>query len=261
MALDTNSNKYTFLFSIVLVVVVATLLAVAAESLKPLQKRNQSREKMQNILASVGIEVSADDAEVAFNKYISEELILDGEGKIKESSLSPFDIDVLKDYKSGLAKIYTAHKDDMDAMRKALHEFNNGAGANFPMYVCMQESGEKNYIIPLVGKGLWGPIWGYVALKEDMNTVAGVTFDHKTETPGLGAEINEGWFEINFNDKTIFEGQEFVSIKVMKGGAGKDNPHGVDAISGGTITSNGVGEMLERTLRIYQPYFRNNGNI
>jgi Na+-transporting NADH:ubiquinone oxidoreductase subunit C len=241
--------------------VVATVLAVAAESLKPLQKRNQSREKMQNILSSVGIEATAEEAEATFAKYITEEMILDAEGNVKNVDLSPFDIDVIKDYKSGLAKIYTAHKNDHESMVAELKSFNNGAGANYPLYVCTQESGEKNYIIPLVGKGLWGPIWGYIALEEDMNTVAGVTFDHKSETPGLGAEINESWFEGSFNDKTIFEGQDFVSIKVMKGGAGSSNPHGVDAISGGTITSNGVSEMIERTLRIYQPYFRANGNI
>lgn len=258
MALDTNSNKYTFIFSIVLVVVVASLLAFASESLKPLQKRNQSREKMQDILASVGIQVTADEAESAFNKYITEQLILNAEGNVKESvDLKAFDVDVLKDYKSGLAKIYSTHASkDWGVMTQHLIEFDKGRGANYPLFVCTMENGEKYYIVPLVGKGLWGPIWGYVAFKQDMNTVMGATFDHKSETPGLGAEIKEPFFENQFIGKTIFEDEDFISVDVVKGGAGSDNKHGVDAISGGTITSNGVAEMIERTLRIYVPYFK-----
>ena len=121
MAFDTNSNKYTFLFSIVLVVVVASILALAAESLKPLQKKNESREKMQNILASVGIEVSADNAEAQFGKYITDQIILDAKGMVKEgSSITAFNVDVLKEYKSGLSKVYTANKDDLDNMTKML---------------------------------------------------------------------------------------------------------------------------------------------
>ena len=128
MALDTNSNKYTFLFSIVLVIVVATLLAVTAESLKPLQKQNESREKMQNILSSVGIAVDADEAESKFAEFITDQVVLGADGQVKETEVKAFDIDVLKDYKSGLAKIYSAYPDDHDAMVKELNKFNNGNG-------------------------------------------------------------------------------------------------------------------------------------
>ena len=127
------------------------------------------------------------------------------------------------------------------------------------MFVCTKENGEKNFIIPMVGKGLWGPIWGYVALKQDMNTIAGATFDHKTETPGLGAEIKEEEFEKQFIGKSIFDDNEFVSVLVLKGGVKEGEEHSVDGISGGTITSNGVSEMIERTLRIYEPYFKKYG--
>ena len=261
MALDTNSNQYTFVFSIVLVIVVGALLAVTAESLKPLQKRNESREKMQNILSSVGISAKADEAEAKFSKYITDQIIINADGEVKNTEMKAFEVDVLKDYKSGLAKIYSAMSDDKKAMTDALNEFDKGNGANFPLFVCTKDDGEKNYIVPLVGKGLWGPIWGYIAFKKDMNTVAGATFDHKTETPGLGAEIKEDDFGNAFIGKSIFEGQNFVSIKVVKGGAKEGDMHGVDAISGGTITSNGVTEMIERTLSIYEPYFKNNGSI
>ncbi len=111
------------------------------------------------------------------------------------------------------------------------------------------------YIIPLRGKGLWGPIWGFISLEDDLNTVFGAVFDHKAETPGLGAEINRPMFQDPFAGKSIFNGEEFKSIKVIKGGAGEDNMHGVDGISGGTITSDGVTDMLLERLTMYLPYF------
>ena len=114
------------------------------------------------------------------------------------------------------------------------------------------------YIIPLRGTGLWGPIWGYISLDNDMNTVYGAVFDHKAETPGLGAEINRDFFEKPFNGKRIFDLEgDFVSIAVVKGGAKENDYHGVDGISGGTITSDGVTAMLKERLDKYLPYFEN----
>ena len=111
----------------------------------------------------------------------------------------------------------------------------------------------------MAGNGLWGPIWGFVAFEGDMNTIYGATFDHKTETPGLGAEINQPFFQGKFIGKTIFDGSEYVSVEVVKGGADVEGKsHMVDGISGGTITSKGVGEMMERTLNVYVPYFKGN---
>lgn len=227
--MDVNSNKYTIGFSIVMVVIVALLLAFASEGLKPMQNQNIEREKMQNILKSVGIEVTRDEAKDAFDKYITEQIVLNDKGEQIEGDA--FKVDVLKEYKSGGQK-------------------------NFPIFIYENE-GSKKYIIPLVGKGLWGPIWGYIALEEDKNTVAGATFDHKGETPGLGAEINQGWFQDPFVGKKVFdESGEYQSIKVVKGGATEGNKHAVDAISGGTITGNGVTEMLVRTLKTYEPYLK-----
>jgi len=227
--MDVNSNKYTIGFSIVMVVIVALLLAFASEGLKPMQNQNIEREKMQNILKSVGIEVTRDEAKDAYDKYITEEIVLNDKGEQIEGDA--FKVDILKEYKSGGQK-------------------------NFPIFIYESE-GSKKYIIPLVGKGLWGPIWGYIALESDKNTVAGASFDHKGETPGLGAEINQGWFQEPFVGKKIFdESGEYKSIRVIKGGAPEGDKHGVDAISGGTITSNGVTEMLVRTLKIYEPYFK-----
>lgn len=227
--MDVNSNKYTIGFSFVMVVIVALLLAVASEGLKPMQSQNIEREKMQNILKSVGIEVTRDEAKDAYDKYITEEIVLNDKGEQVEGDA--FKVDVLKEYKSGGQK-------------------------NFPIYIYENE-GSKKYIIPLVGKGLWGPIWGYIALESDKNTVAGASFDHKGETPGLGAEINQGSFQDTFVGKKVFdESGNYQSIKVIKGGAPESDKHGVDAISGGTITGNGVSEMLVRTLKTYEPYLK-----
>ena len=123
-----------------------------------------------------------------------------------------------------------------------------------PLFISNVE-GVTRYIIPLRGKGLWGPIWGFISLEEDLNSVFGAVFDHKSETPGLGAEINRASFEDPFSGKSIFEGEEFTSIKVIKGGAEEGDMHGVDGISGGTITSDGVSDMLDERLRRYLPYF------
>ena len=254
MAVDVNSNKYTFVFATVMVIVVATLLALASESLKPMQKENVANEKRQNILSSIGIEVDAADAKEAYEKYLVEALVVDANGEIKQTERNAFDIDVLKDYKAGLSNIYKANASDMEAMKAALLAFGKN-GVDYPLFV-LNKDGDNVYVVPMVGTGLWGPIWGYLTIAGDGTTVVGAVFDHKSETPGLGAEINQASFQKPFEGKTIFdENGEYTGIKVMKGGA-KGSEHGVDAISGGTITSNGVTEMIVRTLKIYEPYFR-----
>lgn len=236
MALDINSNKYTFAFSAVMVVVVAVLLALASEGLKPLQNANITREKMQNILSSVGVKATAEEAEKLYTDLIVESYVLDFEGNVKESpSKQAFDIDVLAQYKD---------KAKADADKE------------FPLFVC-EKDGKRSFIVPMVGTGLWGPIWGYMAIASDGVTVEGASFDHKSETPGLGAEINTAWFQAPFVGKKIFnEAGEFSPIRAVKGGAADDDLHGVDAISGGTITSNGLTKMIANTLQIYTDYFK-----
>lgn len=124
------------------------------------------------------------------------------------------------------------------------------------LFICSMDSGEKMYIVPVHGTGLWGPIWGYVALKEDMSTIYGTTYDHKSETPGLGAEINTPAFNKQFEGKQIFKNGEFVSVMVVKGGANPESTNEVDAISGGTITSKAVEAMLQSSISEYLTYFR-----
>lgn len=245
--MNTNSNSYTVIFSAVMVVIVATILAFTAEGLKPKQQENVRREKMQNILSSMGVETDRDGAAALFDVHVKERLVLNSQGKevsrksgeVKQGdNADAFNIDVQKEYKEWKAGSRKA--DDI----------------NYPLFIC-DKDGNTVYVVPLVGTGLWGPIWGYVALESDMETIAGTSFDHKTETPGLGAEIKEKFFQVQFEGKKIFdESGDFTSVTVVKGGANGD--HQVDAISGGTITSVGVDEMLARTLKVYEPYFKSN---
>ena len=134
---------------------------------------------------------------------------------------------------------------------------------NLPLFECTKK-GKNNidtllYIIPVLGKGLWGPIWGYIALEEDLNTIYGASFAHKAETPGLGSEIDQKWFQAPFVGKTIFDKSgKLVSIIIEKGGAKPGDNHAVDAISGGTITSKALEETIKDCLTNYETYFNQN---
>jgi Na+-transporting NADH:ubiquinone oxidoreductase subunit C len=231
--MDRNSNAYTFIFAIVMVVVVAAVLAFTATTLKPLQAENVRKEKMQNILSTIGVDVDRDHASAKFEEYIKEQLALKPDGSV-DASVDAFKMDLHKETKK-----------DHDKQ-------------HYPVYVA-EKDGKKYYIVPLFGAGLWDAIWGYIALESDKNTIFGASFDHKGETPGLGAEINQSWFEDEFKGKTIFNKKgDFVSVKTVKGGAKVGDMHGVDAISGGTITSDGVTFMIEERLNNYIPYLKNN---
>ena len=232
--MDKNSNVYTFLFVGVMVIGIASILAFTSQTLKPMQKENVKNEKMQNILSTIGINVSREEAEGLYSKYIKEELALKIDGSVNES-LNPFsEINLAKELKK---------------------DYKN---QHFPLYVAEVES-EKYYIIELRGVGLWDAIWGYISLKSDFNTINGVSFDHKGETAGLGAEITKDWFKESFVDEKVFnENGELVGITVLKGNndpKNKDkNDHEVDAISGSTITGDGVTNMIKERLNNYLPY-------
>ncbi len=231
--MDKNSNAYTFLFAIIMVVIVAAALAFTATSLKPLQAENVRKEKMQSIISTIGVEASRDESAAKFDEFIKQQLSLKPDGTVDET-VNAFTLDLAKETKKS-----------NDQQR-------------FPMYVAEKE-GKTYYVIPLFGSGLWDAIWGYIALDGDKNTIIGASFDHKGETPGLGADINQSWYEDQYIGKTIFnEKGDFVSVKAIKGGAPLGDKHGVDAISGGTITSDGVNDMVEERLKNYIPYLKNN---
>ncbi len=227
------SNTYIYTFSIVMVVIVALLLSLAAIQLKPFQDKNIEVEKKQNILSSVGIASTPVDAVDLYAKYITESFILNNKGEKQEGDAFVIEL------KSELGKPASERK--------------------LPVFVATLDDGGKAFVVPLRGKGLWGPIWGYISLKPDLNTIYGTIFDHQGETPGLGAEIATDWFQEPFKGKQIFQDStQFVSVKVLKGGAPDDDPHAVDAISGGTITSKALEAMLDTCLVQYKTYFLTN---
>ena len=252
--MDINKNSYTLGFAAIMVIIVAALLSLAAIVFKEPQDRNVELEKKQNILQSVGIDVSREQSELEYSTYIKKELVLNNRGEVVNKyktsyldSLLMINNDESNELLDDINKQRAFSIDLSKEIKKDISE------QKLPLYIAEVE-GETKYIIPLRGKGLWGPIWGFISFNDDLNTVFAAVFDHKKETPGLGAEINTPEFQIPFTGKTIFEEGKFVPIIVQKGGA-NGNIHKVDAISGGTITSDGVTDMIEERLERYMPYF------
>jgi len=216
MAMNKNSNLYIVVYATVMVVVVATLLALAAMSLQSRQQANMLGEKKSAILSSL------DAATENYDEFITA-LVVNAQGEVIEGDALELLFDMKGAFEAGTYPIFKAQ---------------NG-----------------RVVVPVYGSGLWGPIWGYLALEPDMNTVVGIVLDHSGETPGLGAEIATPKHQAQYVGKTIFEGEELVAITLRKGGA--QNPaHEVDAISGGTKTSDGVSLMLLNSLNNYLPYLK-----
>jgi len=218
-----------------MVLVVASALAFTASSLKDLQASNVRKEKMQNILATIGVETDGEQAETLYNQYITGELSLTSDGGYDEK-VSAFEINLNNE------------------LKKPVNE------QRFPLYEASVD-GEKYYIVPLRGAGLWNAIWGYIALEEDKNTIKGAVFDHIGETAGLGAEITQEWFQNRFLGEKVFdENGNLVGINVSKtNNDPKDldkDDHEVDAISGATITGDGVTNMILERLNHYLPYLK-----
>lgn len=240
--MDANKNSYTFGFAIIMVVVVGSILAFLAVQLKPYQDANIAKEKMQDILSTIGFkksETSRDEAQAMYPDFITKQLILNSNGDIT--------VDEGVEVVDGKVKKSKAFEVDLGKeLKKAMDE------QAFPLYIA-EKNDSTFYIIPLRGKGLWGPVWGYISLEEDLNTIYGASFDHKTETPGLGAEISKEKFQKQFLGKKIMEDGSFVSVTVTKAKA--QGEHEVDGISGGTITSVGVSDMIDERLSAYLPYF------
>lgn len=229
------TSKYIFFFSIVMVVIVAVFLSLAATLLQPRQTRNVEIDKKKGMLESIHVPSTQETTEELYDKYVTGSYAVNSQGE-EVTGVEPFNVDLRVE------------------QRKPVEE------QILPVFNAKTDDGKEVVIIPLQGKGLWGPIWGYLSLESDMNTIFGATFDHKGETPGLGAEINTPPFENMFQGKKLFEDGKFVSIGVLKGGAREDDPHNVDAISGGTITSKGLESMLLDGLAKYNEFFDKQNN-
>jgi len=213
--------------------VVGAILSSLSLGLKPLKDKNAEVKKQMDILNAIGVSSDRSTAQEMYSKYVGENtFVVSAQGEKLEGE-DAFTLDVQKQHRD---KTVTEEK------RK------------FPVFVAEKE-GEKMFVLPVVGKGLWGPVWGFIAVGEDKETIIGASFDHKTETPGLGAEINRTDFEEQYIGAKIT-----ANVMVMKDGSGKTDAQKVDGITGGTITSKGVEEMMNRTMAVYAAYFSKTKN-
>ena len=221
---NVNSNVYIIVYSVVMVVLVAVLLSVTSLSLQERQGENILNEKKQQIVKALG----EDPAVANYADVVAEAIMLDKDGNKIEGKNDEAIFNALGDLTASFEK------------------------GEYPIF----KSADGCVVIPVYGAGLWGPIWGYIALESDMNTIKGIVMDHAGETPGLGAEITTAKVQNSFKGKAIFEGADFVSVTMKKGGA--TNNHEVDAISGGTKTCDGVNAMLKSGIEGYLPYINAN---
>ncbi len=212
-----DSNAYIVFYSTVMVVIVAILLAFTYLSLKPAQDANILNEKKDAIVASLGLEKGSYDSTI-------EAYVVNKEGEVIQTEVSP------------LNKLF-----DLPA---------SFAAGEYPVF---ENKTTGEVVFPLTGKGLWDDIWGYIALEADLNTIKGAIFDHAGETPGLGAEIATAKFQAQFPGQTIYEGSNLVGIYVVKGGA-QGAAHSVDAVTGGTKTSEGLQNMIKDCLDCYDAF-------
>ena len=233
--MNKNSNIYQILYAAVMVLLVGTVLAFIYMALKPKQNENVANDTRKQILSALHI-AATDDAQVKdlYNKYITQDLLVDREGIIVDSAQNvAFDVQMKKNVKLPLAE------------RK------------LPVMKCTMDDGSIKYVLPVYGAGLWGPIWGYIAVSDDGNTIYGANFSHEGETPGLGARIAEQPFQDEFKDKHLFVDGEFKSVAVLKRGQKTTNgAEQIDALTGATITSRGVSDMLADCLAPYEAFLK-----
>ncbi|HCS21347.1 MAG TPA: NADH:ubiquinone reductase (Na(+)-transporting) subunit C [Bacteroidetes bacterium] len=239
-----RSNTYIFTFIVALTMICAVLLSLTNESLKDLQAANVAYEKRQFILSTfMGNDKVSVMKKEEVNKLYDEKVksaVIDYSGKPVE--IAAEDVDINKEYKMA------------DSLRM------------YPVYLIEGETGLEYVVLPTYGFGLWDNIWGYVALEKDMNTIKGIVFDHKGETPGLGARITTDEIQSRYAGKSIYdESGKLVSVTMMKGENGggeksinafKDKPHQVDGMSGSTLTGKGINNMLNAYLKAYDNYFK-----
>ena len=223
--MNTNSNSYTIIYAAIMVVIVAFLLAFVSSSLKDIQNANVKNDTKKQILSAINV-TDVKDADAEFAKYEVKDMLAQADGTLAAYT----------------GAFNTSFKGEIAENR--LHVFE------------CKVDGATKYILPIYGAGLWGPIWGYVALNDDKDTVFGVYFNHAGETPGLGAEITTPKFQAPFVGKKILENGE-VGLSVVKAGKVAKPDYEVDGISGGTITSQGVDAMLKDCLKLYKPFLSN----
>lgn len=232
--MNRQSNTYTVIYSVALVLIVGVVLSLIYQALRPTQVSNIANDTKKQILAAARITPEKGESiEALYDKYIVKSYIVNSEGQVIDSDKNAFDVSVAQEIK------------------KPEEE------RELPVYECLTANGMK-YILPVYGAGLWGPIWGYVAFDDNGDTIYGAYFAHEGETPGLGAEIEKPAFSNQFEGKNIFNSEgRFVSVSVVKAGQKPNEGDYVNAVSGGTITSQGVQKMLANSLAPYAAFLKN----
>ncbi len=232
--INTNSNLYIITYSVLMVVIVAFLLAFVSKSLQSKSEANVAIDKKSQILSALNIRnLESEQIEKKYSDVIVADQVLDKHGNI------------VKDGKNK----------DEDAFIMSSKDISENL---LPLYVCKID-GETKYVVPVYGMGLWGALWGYISINKDGNTVYGSYFSHQSETAGLGALITEKKFQDQFKNKVIFDNSK-VLLSVVKAGKkvnGLPNNSRCDAVTGATLTSDGVDEMLKTSLRKYTNIFKN----
>ncbi|MDR1357070.1 MAG: NADH:ubiquinone reductase (Na(+)-transporting) subunit C [Tannerellaceae bacterium] len=218
--MNRDSNIYTILYASIMVVLVAVVLAFTSQSLRSYQQENEENDKRQQILRSINVQVPANEAKAKYNELIKDAFIVNEQGERIEGDA----------FAADAAKAFEQHA--------------------YPVFIA-QADGQTKYIMTLSGSGLWGPLWGYISVNDDRNTIYGADFSHSGETPGLGAEIVLPSFSGQFAGKHLFVNGEFKSVEIVKPGKSVAGQDYVDGISGGTITSQGVNRMIFDSLSGY----------
>lgn len=237
--MNRESNPYTIVYASVMVIIVAVALAFTSQALKSKQKDNIRIDKMQQVLRSVHLTPKATEATAKYSEVIRQELLVDASGQVVETFEGT-----------------TIANNEAFAMNTANAFFEARQGNReqvLPVYIATVD-GQTKYIFPIEGRGLWNRIWGYIALNDDLKTVYGADFSHAGETPGLGAEIATKHFSEQFVGKSFFRNGAYTGIAVVKAGKSDNERDYVDGISGGTLTSNGVDEMLGECMAFFVPY-------
>ena len=231
--MNKNSNLYQILYAAVMVLLVGTVLAFIYMALKPKQNENIANDTRKQILSALHI-AAPDDSQVkeTYEKYIIQDLLVDKEGNIVDSAANvAFNVEMKKNVKLTERQL--------------------------PVMKCRLDDGSIKYVLPMYGAGVWGPIWGYVAVNDDGNTIYGANFSHEGETPGLGARITEQSFQDLFKDKHLFVNGEFKSVAILKKGQKTtDGAEQIDALTGATITSRGVSDMMADCLAPYEAFLK-----
>ncbi len=238
MAINTEKNSYTIAFAVVMVVIVGSLLAFVSSTLKEQISTNERFEKMQNILYAMGVNnndessvvfIPTSEVQTQFETYITQQFVIQN-GQVTE---------------------------DPEAYLIDLKREEASENPRLPLFVG-EKDGKKFYIVPMRGKGLWDAIWGFVSV-DDQKVIQGAYFDHKGETPGLGANIKMRYFMDDFIGESIEKNGAIVGVTVAKGNNDPVNEdkydNEVDALAGATITGNGLSAMLSTSLKKYESFF------